>query len=330
MLQPQGNQFVSYTMTSRTLLSVAEMIGQTPIVSLRFKEEGITIFAKCEFLNPSGSIKDRFAAAVIEDAEHRGLLKPDSIILECSSGNTGVALAMIGASKGYRVIIAISEEASRERRQLIEHFGGEVITFKEGGYWEGIKLTQKMAAKNPRIFLPRQFENSLNSEDHEHTTGREILAQMCTPVDAFVAGFGTGGTLSGVSRALRRKYPTRIYAMEPAESALLMGEKPCAHYIEGVADGFIPELMKDVQLDGAIKVTSADAMRMAKRLSREFGLLVGTSSGANVVAALHVAKSLGQSPTVVTLLCDRAERYFSTRLFAQAGKRSSAELVAVD
>jgi cysteine synthase A len=307
------------------------MIGHTPIVALHFKAEEATILAKCEFLNPSGSVKDRFAAAVIEDAEERGLLKPDSIILECSSGNTGVALAMIGASKGYRVRIAISEKASRERRQLIEHFGGEVTTFREGGYWEGIRLTLRLAEADPRFFLTRQFENPLNAADHERTTGEEILAQVEGPVHAFVAGFGTGGTLAGVSRALRKKFPAaQIYAMEPAESALLVGEKPCAHFIEGVADGFIPKLIKGVKLDGSIKVASLDAMKMAQRLSREFGLLVGTSSGANVVAALEVAATLGRARTVVTLLCDRAERYFSTRLFAQADDYPSARIEALD
>jgi cysteine synthase A len=311
--------------------AIGSLIGETPLIALHFEPEGTTIYAKCEFLNPSGSVKDRFAIAVIEDAEKSGLLKPDSIILECSSGNTGVALAMIGASKGYRVKIAISERASRERKQLIEHFGGEVITFKEDGYSAGIELTRKMAAADPRYFLPRQFENPLNSDDHESTTGQEIISQFGGTIDAFVAGFGTGGTLSGVSRALRKKFPeVEIFAMEPAEAALLLGEKPCAHFIEGIADGFIPKLLEDVELDGSLKVPSYDAMRMSQRLSQEFGLLVGTSSGANIVAALEVAAKLGKSSAVVTLLCDRAERYFSTRLFSQSDERSSAEMVAVD
>ncbi len=201
--------------------------------------------------------------------------------------------------------------------QLIRQLGGEVITFRAGGYNAGIELTRQMAAKDDRYFLPRQFENPLNAADHEHTTFQEIRRQMPRPVDVFVAGYGTGGTLAGISRALRRLEPgTKIYAMEPAEAAILLGEAPCCHFIEGVADGFVPPLLQDVKLDGSVPVSSTAAMQMAQRLAREFGLLVGTSSGANVAAALQLARQLGPERTVVTLLPDRAERYFSTRLFA--------------
>lgn len=297
--------------------SVAVSIGHTAMLALRFRPEKQTIFAKCEFLNPSGSIKDRLAQAIFNDAEKRGLLRPDSVILECSSGNTGVALAMMGAARGCKVKIAISEKASRERIQLIRHFGAEVVTFPAGGYRAGIELTQRMAAKDDRYFLPRQFENSLNAADHEHTTGPEIIRQMAGPIDAFVSGYGTGGTLAGVSRALRAANKwVEIFAMEPAESAVLLGEAPCCHFIEGVSDGFVPPLLNDVRLDGSMRVSSMDATKMAQRLAQEFGLLVGTSSGANVAAALQIARELGPESAVVTLLPDRAERYFSTRLFA--------------
>ena len=297
--------------------AVLALIGNTPTVPLLFEPGGVTIYAKCEFRNPSGSVKDRFAAAVITDAERRGWLRPDSIILECTSGNTGIALSMIGAAKGYRVTILMSEEASQERRRLIRQFGAELILFKSGGrYQTGINLSREMAAKDSRYFLPRQFENPLNATDHEHSTGQEILRQMDGPIDAIVAGYGTGGTLAGVGRAVKQRYPkAKIFAMEPAEAALLCGEMPCCHRIEGVADGFIPELLRAAPVDGEIKVTSAEALAMARRLNREFGLLVGTSSGANVAAALKVARDLGPSGKVVTLLCDRAERYFSTALF---------------
>ncbi len=296
--------------------SIAGTIGETPMVSLRFSPENLTIYAKCEFLNPSGSIKDRLARAIFDHAEKEGLLRPDSIILECSSGNTGVALAMMGAARGYKVTIVISEKASRERLHLIRQLGGDVITFPAGGYRAGIELTLRMALKDRRYFLPRQFENPLNTEDHKQTTGVEIIRQMARPIDAFVAGYGTGGTLSGVGCALRWVRPeTQIYAMEPAEAAILLGEAPCCHFIEGVADGFVPPLLKGVKLDGSIKVSSAEAMQMARRLTREFGLLVGTSSGANIAAALKIAGQLGRERTVVTLLPDRAERYFSTPLF---------------
>src|SRR5436309_5515167 len=298
--------------------AVLDLIGNTPMVPLHFEPEGVTLYAKCEVLNPSGSIKDRLAKGVILDAERRRLLRPDSIILECTSGNTGIALAMVGAAKGYGVTVLMSEGASHERRKLIRQLGAELILFKSGGYQTGIDLSREMAAKDSRYFLPRQFENPLNATDHEHSTGQEILRQVPGPIGAVVAGYGTGGTLAGVGRAVKRRYPdAKILAMEPAEAALLCGEMPCCHRIEGVADGFIPELLRSAPVDGEITVTSAEALAMASRLSREFGLLVGTSSGANVAAALKAERSLGTSGRVVTLLCDRAERYFSTALFAQ-------------
>jgi cysteine synthase A len=277
----------------------------------------VTLLAKCEFLNPSGSIKDRLAKHVLVDAKERGLLRPDSVILECSSGNTGIALSMVGAALGYSVTILMSSGASEERRRLIRQLGGELILFESSGqYQTGIEMSRKMAAAEPRYFLPRQFENPLNVQDHELNTGQEILRQVNGPIDAFVTGFGTGGTLAGCGKAIKRRWPkARIVAMEPAEQALLAGECPCCHFIEGVADGFVPPLLRDAPLDENVKVTSADALAMAKRLHREFGLLVGTSSGANVVAALRMASELGPNATIVTLLCDRAERYFSTPLF---------------
>lgn len=299
--------------------AVVGLIGDTPCVPLRFQPEGVTLWAKCEFLNPSGSVKDRFASAVIESAESSGQLHLDSIILECTSGNTGVSLAMIGAAKGYRVHILMSHGASQERRHLIRQFGAELTLFvATAGYRTGIDIAESMAAKDPRIFLPRQFENPLNAADHEHATGPEILRQVPGRIDAFVAGYGTGGTLAGVGKAIKARFPqARIVAMEPAEAAMLLGECPCCHWIEGIAGGFLPPLLRTAPLDGEIKVSSVDAMGMTKRLNREFGLLVGTSSGANVAAALRLAKEMGPDATVTTLLCDRAERYFSTRLFQQ-------------
>jgi len=302
--------------------AMLSLIGHTPTVPLRFEPEGVTVWAKCEFLNPSGSVKDRFAKTVVEDAEQRGLLNSDSIILECTSGNTGIALAMVGAAKGYRVSILMSESASVERRHLMRQLGAELILFKPGGGYEtGITISQQMAAGDPRYFLPRQFENPLNAQDHEHGTAAEILSQVPAPIAAFVAGYGTGGTLAGCGTAIKRRFPqAKILAMEPAEAAMLCGEMPCCHWIEGVAGGFIPPLLRSAPLDGEVAVKSAEALAMTRRLNHEFGLLVGMSSGANVTAALQVARDLGPQATVVTLLCDRAERYFSTRLFEDGEK----------
>ncbi|NNM86172.1 MAG: cysteine synthase family protein [Phycisphaerales bacterium] len=298
--------------------AVLTLIGNTPIIAMRFAREGITLHAKCEFLNPSGSVKDRFARAVLLDAEQRGLLKPDSIILECSSGNTGIALSMVGAAMGYRVSILIDDSASNERLWLMRQFGAEVLPFKGKGQYEvGIELSRTMAAADSRYFLPRQFENPLNLEDHEKATGGEILQQMAGPIDAFVTGYGTGATLAGCGLAIKRRWPqAQIIAMEPKEQALLAGEAPCCHKIEGVGDGFIPALLRHAPLDGHVEISSKDAIAMTQRLQREFGLPVGISSGANVAVALQLAAKLGPQASVVTLLCDRAERYFSTPLFS--------------
>lgn len=306
---------------SRVVLS---LIGNTPLVPLHFQPDGLTVYAKCEFLNPSGSIKDRLARCIILDAEQRRLLGPDSVILECTSGNTGIALAMVGAATGHKVTILMSESASLERRRLIEQFGAKLLLFKsDSGYETGIKLSLEMAGRDPRYFLPRQFENPLNAADHELTTGQEILNAAPGPIDAFVAGYGTGGALAGIGRAIKQRFPnSKVIAMEPAEAALLCGEMPCCHFIEGVTGGFIPPLLRSAPLDDEFKVRSADALAMTRRLHQEFGLLVGTSSGANVFAALSIARKLGRDARVVTILCDRAERYFSTQLFASPSEHT--------
>lgn len=297
---------------------VLGLIGRTPLIPLHFPAEGLTIYAKAEFTNPSGSIKDRLAHYILADARKRGLLRPDSIILECTSGNTGISLAMVGTALGYQVKILMSDHASIERRHLMKQLGAELELFKATrGYVTGIEIAEKMAKADRRYFLPRQFENPLNARDHEEHTGVEILEQMNGRVDAFVSGYGTGGTLRGVSAALRKVLPdVRIVAMEPSEAAMLSGESPCCHAIEGVAGGFVPPLLRGLKLDAHERIGCEAALVMARRLAREFGLLVGTSSGANVVAALRTAAQLPRGARVVTILCDRAERYYSTRLFA--------------
>lgn len=297
--------------------TVLHAIGNTPLLPLPFPEAGVTLYAKAEFLNPSGSIKDRLALTILGDAWRRGLLKPDTTVLECTSGNTGIALAMVGAALGVKVKILMSESASVERRHLMKHFGAELQLFKAvNGYGTGIALSEEMAAADPRIFLPRQFANPLNARDHEETTGVEILRQLDGRVDAFVSGYGTGGTLRGIGNALRTAHSgTQIIAMEPAEAAMLSGEMPCCHSIEGIAGGYVPPLLQGAHIDSIEKVSSAEALAMTQRLARDFGLLVGTSSGANVTAALRTARRLGPAARVVTVLCDRAERYYSTKLF---------------
>ena len=298
--------------------AVFSLIGNTPLISLRFEAEAVTLLAKAEFLNPSGSIKDRFARYVVMDAEKQGLLGPGSVILECTSGNTGISLAMVGAACGYGVTILMSEGASVERRHLLKRLGAEVVLLSAGrSYQEGIDRSRRMAGADPRYFLSRQFENPLNREDHQRYTGREILRQVKGPIHAFVSGYGTGGSLSGCGLAIKARWPaSRIIAMEPAEVELQAAECRCCFCIEGVAGkGFVPPLLRSAPIDGVEKVVATEAMIMTRRLHQEFGLLVGTSSGANVAAALRVARQLGPEAKIVTLLCDRAERYFSTPLF---------------
>lgn len=295
---------------------ILSLVGNTPLIPLEF-EDGIVIHAKAEFLNPSGSIKDRLAKYILEDAEARGLIDQDSIILECSSGNTGIAFAMVGAAMGYAVEIVMSVRASIERQHLIRQLGAELTLFGDtGSYCGGIDLTREKANANPHYFLPKQFENPLNTQEHEEQTGPEILGQMDNRVDGFVAGYGTGGTLAGIGRALKNASRAMIVvAMEPAESAMLSGCCACGHKIEGIAGGFVPPLMDLAPVDKILTVRSEDAVLMTRQLNREFGLLVGTSSGANIVAARQIARELGSTARVVTVLPDRAERYFSTALF---------------
>lgn len=304
---------------------VLSLIGNTPLIPLHFAAENLALLAKCEFLNPSGSIKDRFAQCVVADAEKHGLLRPGSIILECTSGNTGIALAMVGAARGYGVTILMSEGASIERRQLLRRLGAEVILLPKGGaYQAGIDRSLEMAKRDTRYFLPRQFENPLNTADHEHHTGPEILRQVAGPVDAFVAGYGTGGSIGGCGRAIKAKYPKAcVVAMEPAEPEMHAAECRCCFCIEGVAGGgFVPPLLRQAPIDAVVRISAEEAMETTRRLHRQFGLLVGTSSGANIAAALRVARDLPPNATVVTLLCDRAERYFSTPLFADTDEKS--------
>jgi cysteine synthase A len=289
-------------------------IGNTPLLKLRHVvSREATIYAKAEFLNPGGSVKDRIARHIVERAEERGELKPGSTILEVTSGNTGIALAMVGAQKGYRVVIIMPKTASEERRHMIRSYGAELELVADVNEIEAAMAeTEERARKDASIYLPRQFENPDNPAAHLETTGREIIEQAGPDVDAFVMGVGTGGTLMGVAAALRRVNPmVQIVAVEPAESGVLSGEKPGRHGIQGIGDGFIPAIVDRSKIDRIIKVTASEAVAMAKRLAREEGLLVGVSAGANVIAAIEIAEELGPDKKIVTVLPDRGERYLS-------------------
>jgi len=299
--------------------NVLELVGSTPMLKLNkvARDVEATVLAKVEFLNPSGSVKDRIAVSMIEAAEKAGILKPNSIIVEPTSGNTGIGLAMVTAVKGYKMIVVMPESMSMERRKIMRAFGAEIVLTPGGDVELAVKKAEEMARENPRVFLPQQFKNPVNVEAHRETTGQEIIAQTGGKVDAFVAGIGTGGTLTGVAEALKKVKPdVKIVAVEPAEcSVLTPGGKCGTHKIEGIGDGFIPQVLRVDLIDEVITPTSEEAYEMTCKLAREEGILTGPSSGANVFAALKVAKKMGKGKVVVTVLPDSGQRYLSTELF---------------
>ena len=290
--------------------NVLELIGNTPLVRLR----GENIYAKAEFLNPGGSIKDRVALAMLEGAERDGRLHPDSIIVEPTSGNTGIGVALIGRLKGYQVRIVMPEGMSEERKKIIRALGAELILTPDGESIGGaVARVAQIAAADPRVYVPQQFENPDNPRCHYENTARELWRQMAGEIDCFVAGVGSGGTLQGVGSFLREHKPgVKIVAVEPKNVAALLGHEPGLHHIQGIGDGFIPAVLDIALVDEVIEVTDDDAIETTRQLGRDLGLLVGISSGANVWAARQLAgRGLGN---VATVLPDRAERYFSTAL----------------
>ena len=303
------------TPTCLVTSDVLDSIGHTPLIRLRHVSDasGCEVYAKAEFLNPGGSIKDRIARHIVREAEKRGELKPGSVIMEVTSGNTGIALSMVGAMRGYKVVIILPKTVSTERRQMIESFGAELRLLDEiNDIQSAIADLEKLAEGHDEIFLPRQFANPDNIEAHRLTTGVEILRQVQGPIDAFVMGVGTGGTVMGVGRAFKEYgSKARIVAVEPDESAVMSGEQRGRHGIQGLADGFIPDIVNLDEIDQVIRIKTPDAIERARNMSREEGLLVGISSGANVIAATELAKEMGPGNTIVTVLPDRGERYLS-------------------
>ncbi|WP_299046540.1 cysteine synthase A [uncultured Actinomyces sp.] len=300
---------------------VTELVGSTPLVRINRVTDGApaTVLAKVEAFEPAGSVKDRIALSIVRAAEDSGALRPGGTIIEATSGNTGVGLAMVGAALGYRVIITMPETMSKERRAIMRAFGAELVLTTEGGVAGAVKRAEEIQAATPNSVLASQFSNPANPRIHRETTAREILEATGGAVDAFVAGIGTGGTLTGVGAVLREKVPgVRIYGVEPAESPLLSEGRAAPHKIQGLGPNVVPEILDQGIWDELLHVTSEDALTYARRAAAEEGLLVGISSGAALVAASKLARRPElEGKTIVTVLPDTGERYLSTPLYSE-------------
>ena len=303
--------------------NILEAMGHTPLIRLNrlVGPDSAQVLVKYEGLNVGGSIKSRTALAMLEAAEREGKIGPDTIIVEPTSGNQGIGLALIGAVRGYQTIIVMPDSVSEERRKLVRHYGAEVILIHDDGdigkcIDECLNTALRMAAENPKVYVPQQFENPANPEVHRNQTALEILAQVDGPIDGFCSGIGTGGTITGIGEVLREKNPhMTIWAVEPENAAILAGGTVGTHLQMGIGDGLIPGILNTGIYDDIYIVTDEEAITTAKDLARKEGLMCGISSGTNVAAALRLAKKLGKGKTVVTVLPDTAERYFSTPLF---------------
>jgi cysteine synthase A len=304
--------------------TVLDAIGHTPMIRLhRMPLPGSAeILVKFEGLNVGGSIKTRTAFNMIEDAERRGLIRPDSVIVEPTSGNQGIGLALVGAVRGYKTVIIMPDSVSGERRKLVEHYGAEAVLIHDAGnigdcIRRCVETAMRMARENPKVFVPQQFSNPANPEVHRHHTGVEILEQVAKPIHGFCSGVGTGGTLSGIGETLKAQNPgIEIWAVEPQNAAILAGGTVGTHLQMGIGDGLIPDNLNTKIYDHIYIVTDREAIQTAKDLASKEGLMVGISAGTNVAAAIRLAKKLGPGKTVVTVLPDTAERYFSTPLFS--------------
>ena len=299
----------------RIAKNLTDLIGNTPTIRLNAlpSKDDATIFAKLEAYNPGGSIKDRISYAMIIDAEERGILRKGDTIVEPTAGNTGVGLSIVGIARGYPVILTMPENVSREKYELLSAFGARIVlTPEHGGMASAIWEAEAIVRQNPRHYMPNQFTNPANPEIHRRTTAVEILKALGTDIDFFVTGVGTGGTLTGVGEVLKAACPNvKVVAVEPRVSAVLSGGKPGPTRIDGIGAGMIPEVLNVDIIDEIITVSEVEAYQMMKTISTTEGLLVGMSSGANVCAALQVAKAQGPDKTVVTILPDTGERYFS-------------------
>lgn len=296
---------------------ISELVGNTPVLKLKGEAEASNVFLKLEFFNPGGSVKDRIALGMIESAEKNGTLKKGSTIIEPTSGNTGIGLAMIGATRGYHVILVMPDTMTVERQKLMKAYGAEVLlTPGAEGMKGSIKVAEELA-KEKGYFLTRQFENPANPETHEKTTAQEIIASFKSQkIDAFIAGVGTGGTLTGVGHELKKVYPDiKIYAVEPAETEILRGGAHSPHRIQGIGAGFVPGVLDKEVFDEVIPVSSQDALDTARHIGATDGILVGGSAGAVIFAARQVAKELGAGKNILTLAPDNGERYLSTNLY---------------
>ena len=299
---------------------VTQIIGNTPVVKLRnvVDDDAADIYVKLEYQNPGGSVKDRIALAMIEKAEREGKIKPGDTIVEPTSGNTGIGLAFVCAAKGYKAVFTMPETMSQERRNLLKAYGAELVLTPGSEAMKGAIKKAKELKEELGYFEPQQFENPANPEIHELTTGPELVEQFeGRQIDAFLAGVGTGGTLSGVGKVLKKEYPNvEIVAIEPEASPVLSGGEPGPHKLQGLGAGFVPDTLNTEVYDSIIKVGNDTAMDMARRVAREEGILAGISSGAAIYAAIQKAKELGKGKTVVTVLPSNGERYLSTPLYS--------------
>ncbi|RNM16889.1 cysteine synthase A [Staphylococcus pasteuri] len=307
-------------MAQKPVENITQIIGNTPVVKLRnvVYEDAADIYVKLEYQNPGGSVKDRIALAMIEKAEKEGKIKPGDTIVEPTSGNTGIGLAFVCAAKGYKAVFTMPETMSQERRNLLKAYGAELVLTPGSEAMKGAIKKAKELKEEHGYFEPQQFENQANPEIHELTTGPELVEQFeGKKIDAFLAGVGTGGTLSGVGKVLRKQYPEiEIVAIEPEASPVLSGGEPGPHKLQGLGAGFVPDTLNTDIYDSIIKVGNETAMEMARRVAKEEGILSGISSGAAIHAAIQKAKELGKGKTVVTVLPSNGERYLSTPLYS--------------